>query len=62
MKKLIVYILFLLFVFSSGLLIAQEEIKDNAYISFLAGNVDVDQTPDNENCVSIYVLLAGSLV
>lgn len=48
MKKLIVYILTLLFIFAFGLLFAQEEIKENVYISFLSGNVDVDQTPDNE--------------
>jgi hypothetical protein len=49
MKKFIIYIFSVLFIFSFGLLYAQEDLKaEPAYISYISGNVDVDLTPDNE--------------
>jgi hypothetical protein len=49
MKKSIIYIFSALFIFSFGLLYAQEDMTaEPAYISYLSGNVDVDLTPDNE--------------
>ena len=48
MKKGLIQIFTLFFILSSGFLFAQEEmVEEPAYISFLAGNVDVDVTPDN---------------
>lgn len=48
MKKIVIYIFSILFILSFGLLYAQEDMEEEpAYVSYLAGNVDVDLTPDN---------------